>query len=249
MITSSAHLVELRNRLLVSFGSIFFFAVLSYFFAEQIARFFMTPLFSSQPEGIKLVYTNLTEAFITYIKLSLLIGIVFSIPVLIYQLWMFIAPGLHSSERKTVMSVVFWATLLFTAGACFAFFIVLPQVLDFFMGFANPQLTPLPKLSGYLTFVARTSLGFGLAFEIPFLMVAAAKIGWVSRNYFSAKRKFFYPAILVLSVLLAAGDLMAAILLCLPLFALYEAGILIIRLFTRKPENDAALSNDQDEND
>lgn len=249
MITTPGHLEELRKRLLVSFGAIFFFAVLSYFFAEQIARLFMAPLSSSQPEGIKLVYTNLTEAFITYIKLSLLIGIVFSIPVLIYQLWMFIAPGLHSSERKTVMSVVFWATLLFTAGACFAFFIVLPQVLDFFMGFANPRLTPLPKLSGYLTFVARTSLGFGLAFEIPFLMVAAAKIGWVSRNYFSAKRKFFYPAILVLSVLLAAGDLMAAIMLCLPLFALYEAGILIIRLFTRKPENDAALSNDQDDND
>ena len=213
MITSSAHLVELRNRLLVSFGSIFLFAVLAYFFAEHIARFFMAPLFSSQPEVTKLVYTNLTEAFITYLKLSLLIGIFFSIPILIYQLWMFIAPGLHGNEKKVVMNVVFWATLLFTAGACFAFFIVLPQVLNFFMGFENPQLIPLPKLSGYLTFVARTSLTFGLAFEIPFLMVAAAKIGWVSRNYFSKQRKYFYPAILVLSVLLAAGDLMAAILL------------------------------------
>jgi sec-independent protein translocase protein TatC len=249
MISTSGHLEELRKRLLISFGSIFFFAVLAYFFAEQIARFFMIPLFSAQPERIKLVYTNLTEAFIAYLKLSLLVGVIFSIPVLIYELWMFIAPGLHSSERKTVLSVVFWATMLFTSGACFAFFIVLPQVLNFFMGFGNPQLTPLPKLSGYLTFVARTSLGFGLAFEIPFLMVAAAKIGWVSRNYFSAKRKFFYPAILVLSILLAAGDLMAAILLCLPLFALYEAGILIIRLFTRKPENNATISNDQDDND
>jgi sec-independent protein translocase protein TatC len=249
MITSSAHLVELRNRLLVSFGSIFFFAVLSYFFAEHIARFFMVPLFSSQSEAIKLVYTNLTEAFITYLKLSLLIGIIFSIPVLIYEIWMFIAPGLHSNERKTVLTVVFWATLLFTAGACFAFFIVLPQVLHFFMGFANPQLIPLPKISGYLTFVARTALGFGLAFEIPFLMVAAAKVGWVSRNYFSTKRKFFYPAILILSFLLAAGDLMAAIMLCLPLFALYEAGILIIRLFTKKTEDEDTLSSDIDKKD
>ena len=123
MISSSAHLVELRQRLLVSFGSIFFFSVLSYFFAEHIARFFMTPLFASQTEVFKLVYTNLTEAFITYLKLSLLIGIIFSIPVLIYELWMFIAPGLHSDEKKTVLSVVFWATLLFSAGACFAFFI------------------------------------------------------------------------------------------------------------------------------
>ncbi len=175
MISNPAHLVELRQRLLVSFGSIFFFAVLSYFFAEQIARFFMTPLFSAQPEVIKLVYTNLTEAFITYLKLSLLIGVTFSFPVLIYELWMFIAPGLHGNEKKIVLTVVFWATLLFTGGACFAFFAVLPRALHFFMGFATPQLTPLPKLSGYLTFVARTSLAFGLAFEIPFLMVLLQK--------------------------------------------------------------------------
>ncbi len=249
MISTSGHLEELRHRLLVSFGSVFFFAVLSYFFAEQIARFFMTPLFAAQPEVIKLVYTNLTEAFISYLKLSLLVGIIFSIPVLIYELWMFMAPGLHSNEKKTVMAIVFWATLLFTVGACFAFFIVLPQVLNFFMGFANQQLTPLPKLSGYLTFVARTSLAFGLAFEIPFLMVAAAKIGWVKRDYFSTKRKFFYPAIIILSFLLSAGDLVAATLLCLPLFALYEAGILIIRLFTKKPENNNSPSSELDDSD
>jgi sec-independent protein translocase protein TatC len=249
MITSSTHLVELRQRLIVSFGSVFFFAVLSYFFAEHIARFFMTPLFSGQAEGFKLVYTNLTEAFITYLKLSLIIGIIFSIPVLVYEIWMFIAPGLHTNEKKTVLSVVFWATILFAAGACFAFFIVLPQILDFFMGFASKQLTPLPKLGGYITFVARTSLAFGLAFEIPFLMVATAKIGWVSRNYFPTRRKFFYPAILILSVLLAAGDLVAAVLLCLPLFGLYEAGILIIRLFTKKTDSNNDLPDVKDAND
>jgi sec-independent protein translocase protein TatC len=195
----------------------------------------MTPLFLASPKLIKLVYTNLTEAFITYLKLSLLLGVIFSIPVLLYELWMFIAPGLHKNEKKTVLAVVFWATLLFGAGACFAFFVVLPRALHFFMGFANPQLTPLPKLSGYLTFVARASLAFGLAFEIPFLMVAAAKIGWIKREYFSTRRKFFYPIILVLSLLLGAGDFMAAIMLCLPLFALYETGILVIRLFVPKP--------------
>jgi sec-independent protein translocase protein TatC len=232
MIATSGHLEELRQRLIVSFSAVFISAALSYIFAEQIARFFMTPLFLASPALVKLVYTNLTEAFITYLKLSLLMGIIFSIPVLLYEMWMYIAPGLHQNEKKTVLTVVFWASLLFGAGAGFAFFIVLPRALHFFMGFANPQLTPLPKLSGYLTFVARTSLAFGLSFEIPFLMVAAARIGWVKRNYFSTKRKFFYPAILVLSLLFAAGDLMAAILLCLPLFALYESGILIIRVFT-----------------
>jgi len=241
MTSTSAHLEELRQRLLVSFGAIFVCAALSYVFAEQIARVFMTPLFLASPTLVKLVYTNLTEAFITYLKLSLLMGIIFSIPVLLYEGWMFVAPGLHGNEKKTVLTVVFWATLLFIAGAGFAFLVVLPRILHFFMGFANPQLTALPKLSGYLTFVARTSLGFGLAFEIPFLMVAAAKIGWVKRNYFAKKRKYFYPAILILSVLLAAGDLMGAILLCVPLFALYESGIIIIRIFPGKsPIDDAS---------
>ncbi|MGB5883163.1 MAG: twin-arginine translocase subunit TatC, partial [Desulfobulbales bacterium] len=93
MITTSAHLEELRQRLIVSFCSIFLFASLSYVFAEHLARFFMTPLFLASPTLIKLVYTNLTEAFITYLKLSLLLGIIFSIPVLLYELWMFVAPG------------------------------------------------------------------------------------------------------------------------------------------------------------
>lgn len=249
MITTSAHLVELRQRLMVSFGAIFLFAALSYAFAEHIARFFMTPLFLASPTLIKLVYTNLTEAFITYLKLSLLLGVICSIPVLLYELWMFAAPGLHANEKKTVLTVVFWASLLFAAGAGFAFFIVLPQALHFFIGFANPQLTALPKLSSYLTFVARTSLAFGLAFEIPFLMVAAVKIGWVRRTYFAARRKYFYPAILLLAFLLAAGDIMAAVLLCLPLFALYESGILIIRLFTGNAEKITPLSRNPDDDD
>ena len=246
MISSSGHLAELRQRLIVSFGAILLFSALSYFFAEPIARFFMKPLFSSQPELIKLIYTNLTEAFITYLKLSLLVGIIFSIPVLLYEIWMFVAPGLQANEKRTVLVIVFWATLLFSSGACFAFFIVLPRVLTFFMGFATPQLTPLPKIGGYLTFVARTSLAFGLAFEIPFLMVAAAKIGWVSRKHFSAKRTYFYLAILALSVLLAAGDITGAILLCLPLIGLYEAGILTIRIFAKEKQEDSPAVKDQD---
>jgi len=244
MIATSGHLEELRQRLLVSFGAVFLFGAVSYFFAEEIARLFMTPLFLASPNLVKLVYTNLTEAFITYLKLSLLIGIIFSVPVLLYELWMFVAPGLHANEKKIVIAVVFWATLLFAAGAVFAFFVILPRALHFFMGFSNPQLTPLPKLGGYLTFVARTSLAFGLAFEIPFLMVAAAKVGWVKRNYFSIKRKYAYLVMLLFSILLGAGDLMAAILLCLPLFALYESGIIIIRLFTREPDKEKAGSND-----
>ena len=238
MSTSPNHLKELRQRLIVSLISVVLFGALSYVFAEQIAQFFMTPLFLASPDLIKLVYTSLPEAFITYLKLSLLSGLILSVPVLLYEIWMFTAPGLHADEKRTVITVVFWATLLFAAGAGFAFLIVLPRILHFFMGFTNPQLTPLPKLSGYLTFVARTSLALGLAFEIPFLMVVAVRVRWVAHDYFSKKRKYFYLVILLLAVLLAAGDLTGAILLCLPLFSLYECGVLISRLFSGKTDDD-----------
>lgn len=246
MITSTGHLEELRQRLLISFLAIFVFSVIAYIFSEQIARFFMIPLFRAQPTPIKLVYTNLTEAFITYLKVSLLVGITFSVPVLIYEIWLFISPGLHQNEKKVILKVVFWASFLFAAGACFAFFIVLPRALHFLMGFAGPQLTALPKLGGYLTFVARASLGFGLAFEIPFLMVAAVKTNFVKRQYFTRKRKYYYPGILFLALLLAAGDLMAAVLLALPLCGLYETGILVISLFTKAEKEDQTAEEEND---
>jgi sec-independent protein translocase protein TatC len=244
MTISRGHLEELRQRLLISFLAIFVFSVIAYIFSEQIAQFFMIPLFRSQPALVKLVYTNLTEAFITYLKVSLLVGITCSFPVLIFEIWMFISPGLHQHEKRVILKVVFWASLLFAAGACFAFFIVLPRALNFLMGFAGTQLTPLPKLGGYLTFVARASLGFGLAFEIPFLMVAAVKTNFVKRKYFTQKRKYFYPGILFLALLLAAGDLMAAVLLALPLCGLYETGILVINLFTREGKD---IQNEEEE--
>jgi sec-independent protein translocase protein TatC len=226
------HVEELRRRILISFMAIIVSTIVAYIFSEDITVLFIAPLFYAHPSLAKLVYTNLPEAFIAYLKVSLLVGLIVSFPVLLYQAWMFVAPGLVAKEKNLARKIVFWSTFLFAGGACFAYFVVLPQALSFFMGFAGSQLEAMPKLGGYLTFVARTSLAFGLAFEIPFLMVAAAKTGLVPPGYFPKKRKFSYVTILVLSVLLTAGDLFAAMLLFLPLFGLYEAGILVIRLFS-----------------
>jgi len=159
-------------------------------------------------------------------------------PVTLYQTWMFVGPGLKANEKKFVTTVVFWGTLLFAGGACFAFFGVLPTMLRYFMSYAGSNLEPLPKLGLYLTFVARTAIAFGIAFQIPFLMVMAGKANFVSPRYFRRKRIYFYSAILVLSFLLAAGDFMATALLAIPLFLLYEAGIFLSILFgkNRKKE-------------
>ncbi len=230
------HHEELRQRLIKVFGALVLCSGIAYFFSEDIARFFMEPLFVASPYLDHLVYTNLPEAFLSYLKLSLLVGIVFSFPFSLFQLWMFIAPGLRSTEKKFAVTVVFWATLLFGAGATFALFGVLPRMLLYFMSYASDSLEPLPKFGKYLTFVARTVLAFGLSFEIPFLMVMAGKAGFVQAKYFRTKRLYFYAAIVFMAFLLTAGDFMATGLLAVPLFFLYEAGIFLTALFGKKKQ-------------
>lgn len=229
------HHLELRKRLIKVFLSIVLCTIVAYLFIEKIAALFISPLFAASPLVYRLVYTNLPEAFIAYIKLAVLVGLIVSMPVALYQLWRFVAPGLRKDEKKLAVIIVFWATLLFSGGACFAFFVVMPKMLVYLMSYANDGLEPLPKLGDYLTFVARTILTFGISFQIPFLMVMAGKANIVQPAYFRRKRMYFYMAIIGLSFLLTAGDFMATGLLAFPLFALYEAGILLSALFSRKP--------------
>ncbi|PIE58289.1 MAG: twin-arginine translocase subunit TatC [Desulfobulbus propionicus] len=227
------HHEELRKRVLSSIIALILCSSVAYVFKEQITQLCMAPLFQAHPELEKLVYTKLTEAFISYIKISLLAGCIGSFPFLLYQLWMFISPGLLADEKKTACIVVFWATLLFAGGGLFAFFAVLPLILKFFMGYAGPHLIPMPKFGLYLTFVGRLILTFSLAFEIPFLMVIAGKTGLVSFLYFQKKRLWFYLAILMLAFTLTAGEVTATVLLMVPLLLLYESGILVGTLLNR----------------
>jgi len=228
------HHEELRKRLTRSFLVIAICTVVAYLFIDPIAGLCTRPLFLADPTLKTLVYTKLTEAFISYIKLALLVGILVSSPYLLYQIWMFISPGLLDNEKRIARRIIFWATGLFAAGALFSFFIVLPKTLAFFMSYAGVSLTPMPKLGLYLTFVARLVLAFAIAFEIPFLMVMASATGLVKHGHFKAKRTYFYIAIVVLSFLLTAGDVTATVLLSFPLFGLYESGIIASRVFSGK---------------
>ena len=228
------HHNELRKRLVKVFISVAVCTIGAYFFSEQIALFFIKPLFDASPMVYRMVYTNLPEAFLAYLKLSLLVGIIASFPVMLYQAWRFISPGLHDHEKKLAVTVVFWSSILFFSGAAFALFSVLPKMLSYFMSYAHPGLEPLPKLGKYLTFVARTVMAFGLSFQIPFLMVMSGKAGLVTAGYFRSKRLYFYAAIIFLAFLLSAGDFMATGLLSVPLFGLYEAGTFLTALFGKK---------------
>jgi len=231
------HLKELRRRVCIAFAAVALCSAVAYFFSRQLSELLVVPLLQASPDLSTLVYTKLTEAFISYLKISLLVGLTASFPVLLYEAWAFVAPGLHKHEKRVALAVVFWATLLFVFGVGFAYFVVMPQALTFLMSFSSDNLQALPKLDSYLTFVIRASLAFGLSFEIPFLMVAAGKTGLVGRGYFSKQRKYFYVAILVLAFLLAAGDVVSTLLLALPLFGLYEIGILVMRVFKGKAKD------------
>lgn len=227
------HLQELRQRLLVSMLSVILCSGIAYAFVQPISEFLMDPLFLACPDLKNLVYTNLTEAFFSYMKLAILVGISASFPVLVYQSWRFAAPGLHAKEKSAVRLVVLLASGLFVGGVAFAYWFVMPRMLVFLMGFARENLTPMPKFGEYLTFMARTGLAFGLAFEIPFLMAAAAKVGLVDKGHFRTKRVYFYLTLLGLAFLLTAGDPFSAILLTLPLCGLYEIGVQVVRLVVK----------------
>lgn len=237
------HHLELRQRTIKVFTSIVICTIIAYFFSQQIAAVFIAPLFNASPEVHKLVYTYLPEAFLSYLKLAVIIGVFASFPVIVYQAWRFISPGLKSNEKRLAITVVFWSSLLFSAGGCFAFFSVLPKMLVYFMSYAHDGLEPLPKFGKYLTFIARTILAFGLSFQIPFLMVMTGKAGLVQASYFRAKRLYFYGAIVVLSFMLTAGDFMATALLAVPLFLLYESGIFLTSIFGKKKETSTDLKD------
>ncbi len=228
------HHQELRKRLLRVFLAISLCTALAYLFIDHLAFFCTEPLFLAAPTLKKLVYTKLTDAFVSYIKLALLTGIIVSFPYLLYQAWMFIAPGLLKEERVVARRIILWSTGLFVGGALFAFFLVLPKTLSFFMSYAGENLVPMPKLSLYLTFVARMVLAFAISFEIPFLMVMTTVVGLVSHDYFTRQRKYFYIAIVVLAFLLTAGEVTATALLAFPLFVLYEAGIFAGKIFIKE---------------
>ncbi len=231
------HHVELRQRTIKVFAAVACLTAVAYLFARQIAAFMIGPLFAASPEVHRMVYTYLPDAFLSYLKMAFLVGITLSFPVMLYQGWRFVSPGLISNEKKLAVTVVFWSTILFTAGAVFAFFGVLPRMLIYFLSYAGQQLEPLPKFGLYLNWVVRLVFGFGLAFQIPFLMVMVCRAGLITSLYFREKMVYFYGAILVLAFLLTAGDFMATALLAGPLFFLYEAGSFLAKLFSGKADN------------
>ena len=240
----TGHLEELRKRLVACFIAIGIGFVISYGFKEKLFDILSHPLISVMGADDKLIFTGLPEAFFTYLKVAFLSGFMLAAPVVLYQFWMFVAPGLYKKERSLLVPIVLLSSVFFVGGALFGYFIVFPFGFKFFLGFASETIKPLPSMREYLSFSAKLLLAFGLVFELPLIITFLAKLGLVSVEFLKKNRKYALILFFAGSAILTPPDVVTQIMMAVPLMLLYEISILGARVFGKKKakESDEAVS-------
>lgn len=235
----SGHLEELRRRLIVCFIAVGTGFVLSYGFKEKLFQILTRPLIGVMKTGDKLIFTGLPEAFFTYLKVAFLSGIILATPIIFYEFWMFVAPGLYDKEKRLMLPIVFLSTLFFLGGAFFGYFIVFPYGFKFFLGFASEIIRPLPSMREYLSFASKLLLAFGVVFELPLIITFLAKLGIVSVSFLKKNRKYAVLLFFVGAAILTPPDVVTQIMMALPLMVLYEISIIGAKIFGKKtPEKE-----------
>ncbi|MGD8836351.1 MAG: twin-arginine translocase subunit TatC [Desulfobacteraceae bacterium] len=230
------HLDELRKRLITCFVAVGIGFLASYAFKEKLFHILVAPLQQAMKSGDTLIYTHLPEAFFTFLKTALISGIILASPVLLYQFWMFIAPGLYTREKKLLVPILFLSTLFFTGGALFGYFIVFPWGFKFFLSFATDTIRAMPSMKEYLGFASKLLLAFGIVFELPLVITFLAKLGIVSVEFLKKNRKYAILIFFVGSAMLTPPDVITQIMMALPLMLLYEISIVGARVFGQKSQ-------------
>jgi sec-independent protein translocase protein TatC len=239
------HLEELRKRLIVCFIAVGVGFVLSYGFKEKLFQILTRPLIRVMQTGDKLIFTGLPEAFFTYLKVAFLSGIILAAPVIFYEFWMFVAPGLYDKEKRLMVPVVVLSTVFFVGGAFFGYFIVFPYGFKFFLGFASETIRPLPSMREYLGFAAKLLLAFGLVFELPLIITFLARLGMVSVSFLKKNRKYALLLFFIGGAILTPPDVVTQIMMALPLILLYEISIVGARIFGKKNSEKENDNNDK----
>ena len=230
----TAHLEELRKRLITAFIAVGVGFVISFGFKERLFGILVKPLIEVMKEGENLIYTGLPEAFFTYLKVSLLSGLIVASPILLYQFWMFVAPGLYQKERRMMVPIVILSSFFFIGGALFGYFVVFPWGFKFFLGFATDTIRPLPSMKEYFGFSAKLLLAFGLVFELPLVLTFMAKLGIVSVDFLKKNRKYALLLFFAGAAILTPPDVVTQVLMALPLMVLYEVSIIGAKIFGKQ---------------
>ena len=231
-----SHLEELRKRLITCAIAVGIGFVISYIFAERLFQILVTPLTRIMPEGDRLIFTNLPEMFLTYLKTAFICGILLTAPVLFHQLWLFIAPGLYQNEKKFAIPFVVFSTILFVGGALFGYFIVFPFGFKFFLGFANEYIQALPSVKQYFSFAIKLLFAFGIVFELPVVAFFLSKMGIVTPELLKKKRKYALLMTFVMAAILTPPDVITQLMMAGPLILLYEVGIIVARIARKKKD-------------
>ena len=240
------HLTELRSRLIKSFVYLFIFFIVCYVFAESIYSFLVQPYAEAVKDdqvNRRLIFTALQETFITYIKVAFFTAIFVTSPIILIQIWKFIAPGLYKNEKRALLPYLIATPTLFLLGGMLVYYLVMPLAIKFFLSFeTSAQINSLPiqleaKVNEYLSLIMRLIFAFGISFQLPVLLSLLARVGFVDSQYLKERRKYVIVIIFAVAAILTPPDPITQIGLGIPLLILYELSILSVKLIEKKRNN------------
>jgi sec-independent protein translocase protein TatC len=231
-----SHLVELRDRLLRAIIALLVAFLCLVPWSKDIYRWLALPMLSQLPQGVAMIATEVTSPFFIPIKVTLLAAVVLALPVILYQVWAFVAPGLYAHEKRLVGPLVLASTVLFILGMLFAYFLVFPVVFGVMKTFTPEGVAWMPDIGAYFSFVVNMFLAFGITFEVPIAVILCVKVGIVSIAKLKEMRPYVIVAAFVIAAVVTPPDVLSQILLAVPLCLLYEVGIVVANLMTRSSE-------------
>ncbi len=235
------HLLELRNRLLRAILAVLVVFCCLVYFAQDIYQFVAEPLIATLPENAQMIATDVASPFFAPFKLTIVISIFITIPVILFQVWGFIAPGLYQNEKRLLAPLLLGSTLLFYAGISFAYWVVFPVVFAFFTSVAPEGVTIATDISSYLDFILKLFFAFGVAFEIPIAIILVCWTGITSVKSLRKKRPYIIVAAFVVGMLLTPPDVISQTLLALPMLLLFEVGLLIASFYQKDNDVDNSI--------
>ena len=241
--TFISHLIELRSRLLRSIVAIIVVLLCLVPFAKQIYALLAAPLLRALPQGATMIATDVTGTFFVPLKVTLLLALLIALPFVLYQMWAFVAPGLYRHEKRLVLPVIVSSFILFLVGMSFAYFIVFPVAFGFFAGYAPAGVQMMTDIDKYLSFVLTMFVAFGITFEVPVVVVVLVRLGVVSVEKLASWRGYIVVCAFIVGAIFTPPDVLSQVMLAVPLWLLYELGLIIARFVSvradgqRQPEN------------